>query len=102
MREERKRARSEEASIADDKVALKHMEKEDWLPTAYLPFNGKRIKLNVGGQRFEVAEKVLLADPDSLLAALCGGDCPLDVRERVRCRRYRRHHHYSRRRLCRI
>ena len=80
LREERKRAREERAAIEEDKEALKHRQKTDWMPAAYLPAaSDKRLRLNVGGQRFEVAEKWLTQDKDSLLAALCDANCPLRV-----------------------
>jgi hypothetical protein len=78
LREERRRAREERAAIEEDKEALKHMKKADWLPKDYLPAaDDPRMRLNVGGQRFEVSEKWLQQDKDSLLAAMCAKECPL-------------------------
>ena len=78
LREERKRAREEKEAIEDDEAALKHRSKEDWFPTPYLPRQPeRRLRLNVGGQIFEVSKKFLETDPDSLLAALSAEDCPL-------------------------
>lgn len=78
LREERKRAREDKEALEADKAALKHRAKDDWFPAAYLPKQpGPRLRLNVGGQIFEVSAKFLEADPDSLLAALSAADCPL-------------------------
>lgn len=78
LREERKKAREEKEAIARDNAALKHLRKYDWFPREYLPTpSEKRLRLNVGGQIFEIAHKFVKDDPDSLLAALSADDCPL-------------------------
>lgn len=78
LREERKRAREAREALDADKAALKHRAKDDWFPKAYLPPEAeRRLRLNVGGQIFEVSAKFLESDPESLLAALSDGDCPL-------------------------
>lgn len=76
LREERKTAREAREALEADKAALKHRKKEDWFPAAYLP-DGKRLRVNVGGQVFEMSRAVVEADPDSLLAALASEQCPL-------------------------
>ncbi|KAJ1451127.1 BTB/POZ protein [Pelagophyceae sp. CCMP2097] len=77
LREERKKAREERESLEADKAALKHKKKEDWFPEPYLPAGSPRLRLNVGGQVFEISRQFLDDDPDSLLAALSSDDCPL-------------------------
>lgn len=77
LREERKKARDEKEAIASDRAALKHRTKTDWFPKEYLPSNGKRLRINVGGQIFEFHASFVKHDPDSLLAALAADDCPL-------------------------
>lgn len=80
LREERKKAREEKESLARDKASLAHLKKSDWFPRAYLPDSSeKRLKVNVGGQVFEISHSfVLKNEPDSLLAALCAEDSPLN------------------------
>eukprot|EP00949_MAST-11_sp_MAST-11-sp1_P001259 g1259.t1 len=38
----------------------------------------RRVRLNVGGQIYETTETILTMDPDSMLAALCRDDSPLN------------------------
>merc|ERR1711939_643971 len=57
-------------------------EKSDWFPSKYVQSAGDpaaRVRLRVGGQMFEVSKAVLKLDPNSLLAALCEKECPLEV-----------------------
>lgn len=78
LREERKRAREDRERIDKDEERLKHREKDDWFPKDYLErVPTRRLRVNVGGQIFEVGCDKLGADPDSLLAALAADDCPL-------------------------
>mmetsp|Transcript_15384 Transcript_15384/g.32152 ORF Transcript_15384/g.32152 Transcript_15384/m.32152 type:complete len:329 (-) Transcript_15384:260-1246(-) len=82
LREERKRARKEEKQINDDKEKLEHVKKTDWFPHKYLQGAGapsERVRMRVGGQMFEVSKAVLCLDPNSLLAALCNDESPLEV-----------------------
>ena len=79
LRQQRVQARDEAASVQQDREALSHKDKKDWFPTAFLNDRSgpHRVRLNVGGQLFEVSTAVLGQDPDSLLAALCDPECPL-------------------------
>jgi hypothetical protein len=78
LREERKRARDEKEAIIRDAAKLEHLDKDDWFPRDYLDATPqKRLRLNVGGQIFEINVSKLDNDPDSLLAALAAEDCPL-------------------------
>ena len=78
LREERKRARDEKEAIIRDAAKLEHRDKDDWFPRDYLDATPqKRLRLNVGGQIFEINVAKLDNDPDSLLAALAAEDCPL-------------------------
>ena len=78
LREERKQARDEKEAIAKDKEMLTHHKKHDWFPEAYLPGpKEKRLRVNVGGQIFEISKKFLDQDQSSLLYALSSDDCPL-------------------------
>ena len=71
LREERKRARDEKEAIIRDAAKLEHRDKDDWFPRDYLDATPqKRLRLNVGGQIFEINVSKLDNDPDSLLAAL--------------------------------
>lgn len=81
LREERKKARDEKDALERDKASLAHAKKSDWFPHHYLPdASEKRLKVNVGGQIFEISQSfVLKNEPDSLLSALCGEDCPQKV-----------------------
>ncbi|KAJ8612574.1 hypothetical protein CTAYLR_007197 [Chrysophaeum taylorii] len=76
LREERKKAREEKDLIEKDKAALKHLKKRDWWPGAYFPKSNKRLRVNVGGQIFEISEDFVNQDPESLLAALTSADSP--------------------------
>ena len=70
LREERKRARDEKEAIIRDAAKLEHRDKDDWFPRDYLDATPqKRLRLNVGGQIFEINVAKLDNDPDSLLAA---------------------------------
>ncbi|KAG5182114.1 hypothetical protein JKP88DRAFT_319868 [Tribonema minus] len=78
LRQERRRARMEEEALRHDRAQYEITKRPDWVPRAYLPGpQVKRVKLNVGGQVFEVSAPVLQRDPHSLLAALCDESCPL-------------------------
>lgn len=78
LREERKRARDQKETILRDAAKLDHRDKDDWFPRHYLDTTPqKRLRLNVGGQIFEINLSKLKHDPDSLLAALAAEDCPL-------------------------
>ena len=71
LREERKRARDEKEAIVRDAAKLEHRDKDDWFPRDYLDATPqKRLRLNVGGQIFEINVSKLDNDPDSLLAFL--------------------------------
>ncbi|CAM9447828.1 unnamed protein product [Phaeothamnion confervicola] len=68
----------DEESLRQDKAEYEQVKKDDWMPRHHLPLPAaRRVRLNVGGQVFEVAEAVLRRDPHSLLAALCDDECPL-------------------------
>jgi len=57
------------------------MNKKDWFPTEYLEGykqEYKKVKINVGGQLFELSEILLRREPKSLLAALLDQDSPLN------------------------
>ena len=78
LREERKTATKAEGSIDSDNKALKHRLRESWFPEEHLTHASMpRLRLNVGGEIFELSKKLLVSDPDSLLAALNSIDCPL-------------------------
>jgi len=56
------------------------MKREDWFPGEYLKgaaVGVKKVKINVGGQLFELSEILLNREPGSLLAALMEEDSPL-------------------------
>ena len=56
------------------------MQRDDWYPAEYLK-GGERqyrkVKVNVGGQLFELSEVILTREPGSLLSALLEDDSPL-------------------------
>mmetsp|Transcript_23856 Transcript_23856/g.75095 ORF Transcript_23856/g.75095 Transcript_23856/m.75095 type:complete len:284 (-) Transcript_23856:256-1107(-) len=82
LREERRRAREDALGLEEDKKQLAYRLRADWLPRSFLPGpSEKTVRLNVGGQLFEVSEEVLKRDPNSLLAALCGSESPLESDE---------------------
>ena len=82
LREERRRVREDTNSIEIDAVLQKHMNERDWYPEEYLAgSSGSRLRLNVGGQVFEVGQQFLKGDSDSLLVALGAEDCPLLSRD---------------------
>jgi hypothetical protein len=56
------------------------MQKPDWFPSEYLKGGSsefKKVKINVGGQLFELSEVLLRREPGSLLHALIEEDSPL-------------------------
>ena len=83
LREERRNARMEEAAILSEEDQLKHVVgRNDWWPSNYLPGAGdpsSRLRLRVGGQKFEIATSMLERDPGSLLFALAAKDSPLQI-----------------------
>ena len=78
LREERKKVRENTYLIETDTTLLKQVDMWDWFPSDYLPESpGSRLRLNVGGQTFEVGQQFLKKDPESLLAALTSKKFPL-------------------------
>ena len=56
------------------------MKREDWFPSEYLKGGAlevRKVKVNVGGQLFELSEVLIRREPGSLLAALMEEDSPL-------------------------
>jgi len=56
------------------------MQRKDWFPEEYLKGHRseyRKVKINVGGQLFELSEVLLNREPKSLLAALLEEDSPL-------------------------
>ncbi|GMI01101.1 hypothetical protein TrVE_jg4647 [Triparma verrucosa] len=80
LREERRKAREDALAIDTDQQEFTLMQREDWYPTEYLK-GGERqyrkVKVNVGGQLFELSEIILNREPGSLLSALLEDDSPL-------------------------
>ena len=78
LRDERRRAREDALKLEEDRKQLEYRKRSDWLPTSFLPPpQARTVRLNVGGQLFEVSEAVLKRDAQSLLAALLREDSPL-------------------------
>ncbi|GMH48694.1 hypothetical protein TrRE_jg6169 [Triparma retinervis] len=80
LREERRKAREDALANEQDKQEHQLMKKEDWFPHDYLRGGGKeykKVKINVGGQLFELSEVILTREPGSLLSALLEDDSPL-------------------------
>ncbi len=79
LREERRKARLDEAGIQVENARVAHIEKADWWPATQLAAAGKpekRLRLRVGGQDFELSLQLLCQDNQSLLYALCQKDSP--------------------------
>jgi hypothetical protein len=82
LREERRKARLEEAAISAEKDNLEFVKKHDWWPDNHLKGAGdplSRLKLRVGGQNFEISKELLCQDKESLLNALCQEGSPAIV-----------------------
>ena len=80
LREERRKAREDALAIEQDKREFTLMKREDWYPAEYLKGGErqyKKVKINVGGQLFELSEVILTREPGSLLSALLEDDSPL-------------------------
>ena len=78
LREERKIAREDAETIQMDVAAMKNRTKKDWFPEDYVAcVSASRLRLNVGGQIFEMSRSLLSVDPNSLLAALIVEGCPI-------------------------
>ena len=74
-------ARADALAIQQDQDEFENMKKKDWFPTEYLKGykpEYKKVKINVGGQLFELSEILLRREPKSLLAALLDQDSPLN------------------------
>jgi len=80
LREERRKAREDALAIEQDKQEHTLMKRDDWFPSEYLKGASKtykKVKINVGGQLFELSEVILTREPGSLLSALLEDDSPL-------------------------
>mmetsp|Transcript_4979 Transcript_4979/g.9514 ORF Transcript_4979/g.9514 Transcript_4979/m.9514 type:complete len:340 (+) Transcript_4979:36-1055(+) len=80
LREERRKAREDAMAIETDQKEFELMKREDWYPGEYLKGGEKqyrKVKVNVGGQLFELSEIILTREPGSLLSALLEDDSPL-------------------------
>ncbi|GMI52594.1 hypothetical protein TeGR_g6082 [Tetraparma gracilis] len=80
LREERRKAREDALAISQDKEEFEMMKRDDWFPGEYLKGGApsfRKVKINVGGQLFELSEVLLNREPGSLLAALLEDDSPL-------------------------
>jgi hypothetical protein len=80
LREERRKAREDALANEQDKQEHQLMKREDWFPHDYLKGGAKeykKVKINVGGQLFELSEIILTREPGSLLSALLEDDSPL-------------------------
>lgn len=78
IREERRRVRQKAAMLQDEKQRYLLTQRPKWFPASSFPRSSMiRIKLNVGGQVFEVSQALANKDPNSLLAALASTDSPL-------------------------
>mmetsp|Transcript_37876 Transcript_37876/g.48817 ORF Transcript_37876/g.48817 Transcript_37876/m.48817 type:complete len:290 (+) Transcript_37876:78-947(+) len=77
LREERQKARRDAEYVASLAEEMEFRQRSDWFPEAHLPGpEVPRVKLNVGGQVFEVTETVLKRDEESFLASLCDREVP--------------------------
>ena len=76
LRDDRRRLRQISEILEERKNALKLMERKDWVdPSVTETVNvDSTVRLNIGGLMFQVKKSVLMRDPTSTLAKLCGSD----------------------------
>ncbi|GMI51760.1 hypothetical protein ScalyP_jg9544 [Parmales sp. scaly parma] len=80
LREERRKAREDALANQQDNEEFQNMKRKDWFPEEYLKGyrnEYRKVKINVGGQLFELSEILLRREPNSLLSALLEQDSPL-------------------------
>lgn len=72
---------------APPSLQVEKLRASGWQAVGSFPGTGKdgaapkTLRFNIGGQVFEAAEAVLKRDPDSLLAALCSKDSPMQLKD---------------------
>jgi len=77
LREERRRLRVANDFIELRKKTIATLKRSDWMPSGVADFQDqRRLRFNIGGFMFEVAESTLKRDATSLFAELCNDPPP--------------------------